>query len=325
MPANVKLPSGHKADWPPKGFAYAKAVHAPPGLNWWSLAWAVGRDNPWDLIIYNFETEDPREVNWYLQDYVGCKKLNGSNYVFDGAKPGIVYIPPTSWHPSTKYKKGSSRRHYPSYIATQVASIIRKAANICPKVTGFGYSISTFDLIEVADQVDAKKIHCHIAPEIYLDGAVGKYYTGDEGDFEGNSFYFIREPHQGSVDMVATVAHESVHASFDARKIKDMYLSSNEMIGYAVDALIMARLFPKTVEQRLSLAVSGKAHPDHSLLLFGWALKEKGFVDLDTLRTAPNVEDPFFGTDVNLYSKLYYYVYHRNMTKWKQKMINDGL
>lgn len=66
------------------------------GDSWVTLARASGVDPLW-LIQYNFETRDPAEVNWYLQQRVGCVKKtpNGRNFMFSfGDKPGIVYLPP---------------------------------------------------------------------------------------------------------------------------------------------------------------------------------------------------------------------------------------
>lgn len=57
--------------------------------------------DPWDLIRFNYPSlpVDKRlaalEVNWYLQEYVGCKKLtpDARNYVFSSSDIGFVYIP----------------------------------------------------------------------------------------------------------------------------------------------------------------------------------------------------------------------------------------
>jgi hypothetical protein len=52
----------------------------------------------WALIEFNFQTHDPDEVNWYLQELVGCRhsKDGGRNYAFLGADPkrGKIYLPP---------------------------------------------------------------------------------------------------------------------------------------------------------------------------------------------------------------------------------------
>ena len=49
------------------------------------------------MIEFNFKTRNPREVNWYLREYVGCVKTtqDGKNYTFEGADPekAAIYIP----------------------------------------------------------------------------------------------------------------------------------------------------------------------------------------------------------------------------------------
>jgi len=52
-----------------------------------------------DLIFFNFHTNIPEEVNWYLRRNVGCNVSNDGdlNWAFSSsADPGIVYIPPST-------------------------------------------------------------------------------------------------------------------------------------------------------------------------------------------------------------------------------------
>src|SRR5438105_2926314 len=70
--------------------------HVADGDSWQSIAKKSGVDLWW-LIQYNFETRHPGEVNWYLQNRVGCvkKTADGKNFMFSSAaKPGIIYLPP---------------------------------------------------------------------------------------------------------------------------------------------------------------------------------------------------------------------------------------
>jgi hypothetical protein len=69
--------------------------------SWESLARSVGMD-AWALIRYNYPNlpADNRqaalEVNWYLQEYVGCQDVtrDGKNYMFSSsANPGKIYLP----------------------------------------------------------------------------------------------------------------------------------------------------------------------------------------------------------------------------------------
>jgi Papain-like cysteine protease AvrRpt2 len=69
--------------------------------SWGSLAQTRGM-SPWELIRYNYpglpanQHQAALEVNWYLQEYVGCRKLTADlkNYCFSNdATPGLVWLP----------------------------------------------------------------------------------------------------------------------------------------------------------------------------------------------------------------------------------------
>lgn len=65
------------------------------GDSWRKLANTYGIGE-WDLIYQNFKTRNPKEINWYLEHYVGCKKKtgDGKNWLFSStANPGIIYLP----------------------------------------------------------------------------------------------------------------------------------------------------------------------------------------------------------------------------------------
>lgn len=83
------------ADFEPEG---AVATHrVSDGENWASVA-AKYNVNVKDLIYFNFHTNIPEEVNWYLRRNTGCNvsKDGGRNWAFSSsADPGIIYIPPS--------------------------------------------------------------------------------------------------------------------------------------------------------------------------------------------------------------------------------------
>ncbi|HUQ94141.1 MAG TPA: polymorphic toxin type 44 domain-containing protein [Bryobacteraceae bacterium] len=87
----------------PKSFVPAASTRykVQTGDSWVSLATRSGMD-PWALIRFNYpnlpasESLAAREVNWYLQEYVGCKTLTADNlnYIFTSADaPGYVFLP----------------------------------------------------------------------------------------------------------------------------------------------------------------------------------------------------------------------------------------
>lgn len=95
--ANMKEPATWKArlsgnSWLGPVGGHRLNVGDLPGANWSKIAAEDGW-GAWDLIYYNFGTRDPREVNWYLFHFVGCKhSADGrQNLTFQAARPGVIY------------------------------------------------------------------------------------------------------------------------------------------------------------------------------------------------------------------------------------------
>ncbi len=75
--------------------ANSLAYKVKDGDSWVSLAAEWGLD-VWSLIYFNFKTYDPTEVNYYLQEYVGCvlPTADRKNWCFSSAAdPGVIYRP----------------------------------------------------------------------------------------------------------------------------------------------------------------------------------------------------------------------------------------
>ncbi|MCZ2147792.1 MAG: C39 family peptidase [Bryobacterales bacterium] len=99
LPSCIRRPASPVArDYRPAGGESRKVTDRD---SWVSLAREKGM-TPWELIRYNYpglpanEHEAAREVNWYLQEYVGCTKLTADqkNYCFsNAASPGMVWLP----------------------------------------------------------------------------------------------------------------------------------------------------------------------------------------------------------------------------------------
>src|SRR5262249_52149145 len=97
LPPSKQLPVNYQ---PPNSIRRAVGgASGPPGRlddTWESVARDYNLDVK-QLIRFNFHTDIPEEVNWYLHRNVGCNtpSLTGRNWTFKGAKPGIIYIPIT--------------------------------------------------------------------------------------------------------------------------------------------------------------------------------------------------------------------------------------
>lgn len=80
---------------PPNGIPYKVRTHDDLG--------SVARKNGVPehvLIAFNFATNEPAEINWYLRRNVGCVRAthDHKNWMFTSeASPGIIYLPPP-WH-----------------------------------------------------------------------------------------------------------------------------------------------------------------------------------------------------------------------------------
>ncbi|MDZ7637550.1 MAG: hypothetical protein U5J83_04775 [Bryobacterales bacterium] len=96
-PTNWKSLLDSSGHWkgPSGGFKYRvqTGMDGKSWENWFSVALKDGWSDARDLIEYNFKTKDPKEVNWYLYHFVGCKiSVDGNlNLTFKYAKPGIIY------------------------------------------------------------------------------------------------------------------------------------------------------------------------------------------------------------------------------------------
>jgi hypothetical protein len=98
LPSCIRVPKNLSPKIPPNG----KPYKVKDGDSWTSLAQAKSMD-VWALIRFNYPTlpssigDAALEVNWYLQNYVGCKLLtkDNKNYCFStAASPGTIYFPP---------------------------------------------------------------------------------------------------------------------------------------------------------------------------------------------------------------------------------------
>ena len=73
----------------------AKPYNVRTGDTWESVALQNNLDVQ-KLIHFNFQTNNPDEVNWYLHHRVGCVKPSpsGMNWAFSSdARPGVIYLP----------------------------------------------------------------------------------------------------------------------------------------------------------------------------------------------------------------------------------------
>ncbi len=223
MGACVKRPANPRRPWPPSDFDKAQPVKFPD--DWASLQRTFKRDEVWDIIYYNFHTYDTDEVNWYLQEYVGCRETSpdGRNYRF-GRQPGnsrpvVVYIPKWDWMPPGPHQKEARQA---------VITVLRE-----PSVANLHFQAGTMelrrgDLTLVADAIEHGKIRLLHRPSL---GHMAVY----DPSRNRMAIPFDRLPPVGSR---ALIVHEAVHAVMDIRKVPQTMVEA-ESAAYIAQALYL--------------------------------------------------------------------------------------
>lgn len=83
------------------------------------------------LMKFAFGTDDPREVNWYLRNRVGCKAYcpNKHNFSFsDDADPGLIWLPSKVYARLTETPVPAAHRYDAPGISPRY---VQKTSNVC--------------------------------------------------------------------------------------------------------------------------------------------------------------------------------------------------
>jgi hypothetical protein len=193
--------------------------------NWISLATGAGVA-PWDLIRYNYPDlpadlqEAAREVNWYLQEYVGCFNLtpDSRNYVFAGANPGEVWVPNAA--SSVPLTRDQIARNI-------VLSVLRE-----PVVTLMNFGVGRLFVPATHYEWVAKAIernYITVREVSTLSGSAVYYWGANRIDVPA----YTARP---SVGERALIIHECTHAIVDLRKITTK-VDETEALAYVAQAL----------------------------------------------------------------------------------------
>lgn len=214
--------------WPPK-FS-TKKVEVTAADDWWILAAMNGRSDPWDLIVYNFQTRDCNEVNWCLHHLLGCRRTtkDGRNYEFGApcTQKQHIYIPNPAWKPPTTEDEDAW------YLVSSVLnSGTVKGMNA--SVGEFGLSISGYDFSRIGYLVNTKRI----AVRLDLSHPHAAEYVPDSDTM------IISTLDRTAVDR-SMIVHEAVHASFDYRRSQGVYtrVIQEECFCYIVQMLYLQKI-----------------------------------------------------------------------------------
>jgi hypothetical protein len=204
-----------RTKFPPPGAVQQHRVVT--GDNWWNLAARYGRSDPWDLIEFNFRSRDPREINWYMESYLGCHfaAKDGLNFRFDSSDdPGLVYIPAASWKPSEDLRL---RR----MVAFALADPVLARVN----VQHGGRAITGTTLAAVANRVLDGQI------DVFVDSTMNSW----EAEYDsGTDILHLGFASASSRTRKALIVHEAVHAALDLKAVSGMTIAESESLAYVV-------------------------------------------------------------------------------------------
>jgi hypothetical protein len=202
-----KQPVILRKPWPPPDAAAQREV--TPADSWTSLS--AGRD-PWRIILYNFRTRNPDEVNWYLYNWVGCRAVtpDGKNYRFGAyddrlAKPAgtppklYIYIPPAGWEPDN------------DELARDL--VLQTLLSNSARAVYFNTSVANVNFGEIGGvglMVENRRIHVTYAPALAAAG-IGAEYVGGADLMNIGAL-------RADLGARSRIVHEAVHAAFDARR-----------------------------------------------------------------------------------------------------------
>lgn len=230
-----KKPDPLRKPWPPPDYKLKKEVTLAD--NWDTLA--AGRD-PWRIILYNFKTHNPDEVNWYLYHRIGCRAVtpDGKNYRFGPyddrlpAPPGApkklyIYIPHDDWEP--EYDDLARELVYETLLSSSARAV------------HFSTSVASLHLGEIGNVgllVGKGHIQVVHSPGLTSHNAGARYVQ--KGD--------VMELGSLRTDNGARsrIVHEAVHAAFDSRRA---YLTAieEEAVAYVAQCFYLQLVSTKTL------------------------------------------------------------------------------
>lgn len=218
--------------WPPKG--YAKRVIVTESDDWWILAAMHGFSDPWDIIVFNFGTRNPDEVNWCLHHLVGCRKKSKDGKNYDFGKPCVgtqyIYIPPAGWTPPTTADEDAWER-----CRATINSSMVKSLNL--SLFAYRLSISGPDFGKIGHLLNTKRITARLDP---THPHAAEYVPEDD-------VMILKTLPSDHLDR-SFIVHEAVHASFDYRYSHGVrsYKLDEECFAYVVQMLYLQKHYGST-------------------------------------------------------------------------------
>jgi hypothetical protein len=205
--------------------------------NWWSLQKQFSRKDVWDIILYNFNTKNAEEVNWYLHNKIGCTLVtpDHSNFRFGfgdpkdptkeipppGGKPLKIFIPHPKWNPPTSTD---------DRLRLEVIRVIRGVSGM--NVAVGTDSIAGHEFDELANKIAGNEITVRHTPSLSVIGS----YSSIAANGRPPNLMEFRFAFPTTEEERALIVHEAVHAAMDVRK-EPMTTAESEALAFVAQSL----------------------------------------------------------------------------------------
>ena len=263
MPAMLP-PAKERSPWPPIDFKKKKRVTSAD--NWWTLQKEFDRGDVWDIIVYNFDTRDAGEVNWYLNNKLGCTLVTADRdnfrFGFGHPKDPTKEVPGPAGRAITLYiphKKWTQPTPTDGKLKQQLIRVIRGVSGMDLTVGDLSVSGSEFDT--VARKIAANEITVRHDPKLPVHAA---YTPAADLGLPPNLMQF-KFAHASTSEEQALMVHEAVHAALDVRR-DAVSVAETEGLAFVAQSLAILRTLGPSAGP-LATGESGTALDDKILEL----------------------------------------------------------
>ncbi len=234
--------------WPPPG---GTPFQATPYDNWWTIADAAGRTNVWDVILFNFDTINALEINYYMRTKLKCFATKKGNWKFgqEDGSDSLVYLPPTGWKwlgigqpqpPARPAMEG-----WDHWVAAHAFAVLKGATASHITIRQGSYVIIGSDFARIADRISNGTISVYGTPANSGTAIYNK---------EEQALYLRR-----SLDIYDSgkIIHEAVHAIFDLEKRHNILTKEDEAMAYLAETIWVQEVM-QTDRRQLFLPVDNQ-------------------------------------------------------------------
>jgi len=226
----AKLIQFNNGNFGPKGsFPY----YVKDGDHWGSVALRDGWANARDFVEFNFQTRDPEEVNWYLQNFVGCTVTNdGKNYSF--SSNDVVRMTDGSTQRGHIFTKNDIVTGPPvplddNDVAREaVLKTLGDTGNLSSvRFSMFGFHVDGPSYGRMKKYVEKRSIRVRHDSSLTADG---RY------DWESDTLN-LKYKTAPTIDRQALIVHEMTHAIMDECSANYLTRKRSEAIAHAAQCL----------------------------------------------------------------------------------------